>query len=476
MKLWEKVYLIIMVLFLVVLNTCNILVFRGGYEKSVESVEKACISQWNNIAVSLTEDLAEAGGDMAGEWELFQTYVSSYATEELGFELWKGDELRAKSRFGTQLTYSAAEGALRSGFLTGDEIRKKVLADGIRQVQILNQGEEKYSCTSGSLEGQDYRLVIYGRVTETLDIWKGQMVFFIILEIAASVLMAFLLYFVMRRFLRPVSDISGAAARISAGDFQYQLPVKGKDELAQLAADINGMARQVRQHMEQKEQEAATKQEFIDALSHELRTPVTSIRGYAQLLLGARLTEDKSIQYLDYIVQESGRVMGISETLRQVILMRQDETEKEEILLVSLKEILLRMAEIQFQEKPVAVQIIVKGEKIEGNQTLAELFFTNLLRNSFHACSPGGTVRVELAEEYAVVEDDGTGMGRECLEHIFEPFYREDKSRSRELGGSGLGMYLCRQIAQIHGWEITIKSEKGKGTKIFISYNSFTSS
>ena len=65
MKLWEKVYLIIMVLFLVVLNTCNILVFRGGYEKSVESVEKACISQWNNIAVSLTEDLAEAGGDMA---------------------------------------------------------------------------------------------------------------------------------------------------------------------------------------------------------------------------------------------------------------------------------------------------------------------------------------------------------------------------------------------------------------------------
>lgn len=100
MKLWEKVYLIIMVLFLVVLNTCNILVFRGGYEKSVDSVEKTCVSQWNNMAVPFTEDLAETGGDAAEEWELFQTYVSFYATDDLGFELWKGEELRAKSRFG----------------------------------------------------------------------------------------------------------------------------------------------------------------------------------------------------------------------------------------------------------------------------------------------------------------------------------------------------------------------------------------
>lgn len=476
MKLWEKVYLIIMVLFLVVLNTCNILVFRGGYEKSVDSVEKTCVSQWNNMAVPFTEDLAETGGDAAEEWELFQTYVSFCATDDLGFELWKGEELRAKSRFGTQSTYSASEGSLRSDFLTGEGLRKKVLDDRTGQVQILNLGEEKYSCTSGPLLDQDYRLVIYGRVTETLDIWKGQMVFFIVLELAASVLMAFLLYFVIRRFLRPVSDISEAAARISTGDFQYQLSVKGKDELAQLAEDINQMARQVRQHMEHKEREVETKQEFIDALSHELRTPVTSIRGYAQLLLGARLPEDKSIQYLDYIVQESGRVIGITETLRQVILMRQEGTEKGEIFLAKLKEILLRMAEIQFQGKKVAVQVIVRGEEMEGDQTLTELFFTNLLRNSYHACRPGGTIRIELAKTYAVVEDDGTGMSKECLEHIFEPFYREDKSRSRELGGTGLGMYLCHQIAQIQGWEMTIESEKGKGTKIFISYNSFTSS
>lgn len=476
MRLWEKVYLIIMVLFLVVLNICNILVFRGGYEKSVESVQKAGISQWSNVAVSFTEDLAETGETAAGEWELFQTYVSAYATSELGFELWRGEELRAKSRFGTQLTFSVSEEKLDSDFLVEEEERKTVLESGIRQVSILNRGGEKYSCTSGPLTGTRYQLVIYGRVTDVLNIWKSQMSFFIVLEIGASVVMAFLLYFVMRRFLRPVSHISEAAARISAGDYQCQLSVKGRDELAKLAEDMNRMAEQVRRNMEHKEREARTKQEFIDALSHELRTPVTSIRGYAQLLQSARLSEDKTIQYLDHIVQESDRVKGIMETLRQVILMRQEKIEKEVIVLSELEKALSGMAEIQFQDKPVELRIDVKGEKIEGNRTLVELFFTNLLRNSYYACRPGGEIRVELSEEQAVVEDDGIGMGKECRAHIYEPFYREDKARSRELGGTGLGMYLCHQIAQIHGWEIHIESEKGQGTKILISYNSFTSS
>ena len=476
MKLWEKVYLIIMVLFLVVLNICNILVFRGGYERSVESVQGAGISQWSNMAVPFTEDLAEMGEEAAGEWELFQTYVSAYATEELGFELWRGQELRAKSRFGTQLTFSVSEGELASDFLTEGEEKKEVLDTGSGYVRILSRGQEKYSCTSGPLTGTEYQLVVYGRVTDALNIWKGQMSFFIVLEIGASIVMAFLLYLVMRRFLRPVSHISEAAARIAAGDYQCRLAVKGRDELAKLAEDMNRMAGQVRRNMEHKEREARTKQEFIDALSHELRTPVTSVRGYAQLLQNARLSEDKTIQYLDHIMQESGRMMGITETLRQVILLRQEEIEQEEISLDSLGKALSGMAEIQFQDKMADLRVTVRGKKMAGNRILVELFFTNLLRNSYHACEPGGEIRVWLSGEYAVVADNGVGMSEECREHIFEPFYREDKSRSRQLGGTGLGMYLCHQIAQLHGWEIHIESEKGRGTKILISYNSFTGS
>lgn len=470
MKFWEKVYLIVMVLFLVVLNICNILVFQGGYNRSVESVQKSCISQWMNVATPFTEDLAETGESASEEWELFQTYVSAYATESMAFELWKGDELRARSQIGTQRTFSSSEGELESDFLLEEGEKKEILKKDIRHIQILKRGKEKYSCTSGFLTGTDYQMVIYERVTEVLNIWKGQLSYFIILEIGASLVMAVLLYYVMRRLLRPVSNISEAAAKIAAGDYQYQLEVKGGDELAKLAEDMNQMAEQVRLNMENKEREAETKQEFIDALSHELRTPLTSIQGYAQLLHSARLSEDKNLLYLDHILQESSRVIGITETLRQVILLRQEEVGREEILLKDLRDTLSGMSEIQFRDKTVDFQIEVRGENIMGNGVLVELFFINLIRNSYHACETGGVIRAEISEEGAIIEDNGMGMTEECLNHIFEPFYREDKARSRELGGTGLGMYLCRQIADIHGWELDIQSEKGRGTKIRIIF------
>lgn len=471
MKFWEKVYLAVMVLFLIVLNICNILVFQGGYRKSVESVQESCIAQWSNMAVPFAEDLAEAWGDAGEEWELFQSYVSSYVTEDLAFELWRGEELRAGSELGTQRTFSFSEGKLISDFLTEEE-RKDIFEKKNGQVMILHRGSEKYSCTAGDLSDTGYRLAVYGRVTDVLNIWKGQLGYFIVLELGASFVMAVLLYVVLRRFLRPVSEISEAAAQIAAGEYSCQLQVKGGDELARLAEDMNWMAGQVRLNMQEKEREAAVRQEFVDALSHELRTPMTSIQGYAQLLHSARITEEKSLQYLDHILQESGRVIGITETLRQVILLRQEEVDREEISLQELAESLSAMAKIQFREKQVELQLKASPEKIWGNRVLADIFFMNLIRNGYHACEESGRIRVELAGEGAVVEDNGTGMSEECREHIFEPFYREDKARSRKWGGTGLGMYLCRQIVDIHGWKLAIESEKGRGTKIYISFTS----
>lgn len=471
MKVWEKIYLIIMLLFLVVLNICNFLVFHSGYDKSLKSIQDSCISQWKNISISLAEDLAEVGENREGEWELFQLYVSGYSTEELSFELWKGTELRAKSRPGTQITYSAAEGRLESDFLLTEQDKEDILKKKSGQVVIRKKGNDKFSCTSGNLTGTSYQFIIYGKVTDVLDLWKTQMLFFVILEVAASVVMAFLLFCIIRRFLRPVSGISEAAARIAAGDYQYRLVVQGNDELARLAGDMNTMADQVRENMENKEKEAEIRQEFIDALSHELRTPVTSIHGYAQLMKNTQLSEEKKLLYLDYIVQESGRVISMTEILRQVILLRQQGMEQEIVSLKKLESSLRRMMEIQFQDKTLELELTVEEGEIRGNQTLTEIFFTNLIRNSYHACDGKGHIRVEITGQGAVVEDNGVGMTEECVEHIFEPFYREDKSRSRKMGGTGLGMYLCRQIADLHGWEIHIWSEKWKGTKITVSFS-----
>lgn len=472
MKIWEKIFLVVIALFLLVLNLCNVLVFRSSYQKNVDSVEQTAISYWKHIAFSLGEDIEEQGKEETTEWQLFQTYVSNFSNQRTAFELWKGKELRVKSEVGTQMTYSASEGTLHSAFLEKKEKRDEILMtkeqDG--HVTILEQEGEKYTCTSGLLTENGYCLVIYENVTELLTVWERQVYAFVLMEIAASFVMAGLLYLVMRKFLQPISQLSAATAKIAAGDYFYQLEVKGKDELSELAKDINRMAEQVRENMQNKEAEAERKQEFIDALSHELRTPLTSVRGYAQLVQNTVISIEKQREYMDYIVRESGRMIDITESLRQVILIRQEEMDREEISLKHLCEQLQEMVQWQLTEKHIHWHFQADYGTVTASRVLTELFFLNLIRNSFHACEEEGNISVSLTKDKAVIADDGAGMTEECQAHIFEPFYREDKSRSRKLGGTGLGMYLCRHIADWHQWRIQIESEKGRGTRISVFF------
>lgn len=478
MKLWEKIYLVVITLFLLVLNICNIWIFRSSYDKSVNSVKQTAESSWKHIAVSLTEDLSEMENEDEEEWKLFQSYVSNYSTSENAFELWKGSELREYSEMGSQVIYSSIDGTLVSDFIKESEREDKFAVSGQQtgQVILLEREDNKFTCTSGELGATGYQLVLYENVTEILRIWKDQIAAFVWMEMAASLIMAILLYVIMKRFLEPVSRLSEMTARIAAGDYECRLEVRGDDELSALAKDINHMTGQVREHIEQKEAQAQQKQEFIQALSHELRTPLTSVRGYAELIRNTDVSSDRQMEYIDYIVRESGRMVDITETLRQVMLLQQEEMETEEISLKALGEWLQEMTDRQLSGKNICFMIEAGEGVVTGNRVLVEIFFLNLLRNSFHACTERGVVSVCLDVGKAIVEDNGAGMSEECLEHIYEPFYREDKSRSRKMGGSGLGMYLCHIIADRHHWELAIDSHKGVGTKIEVTfYNDLTS-
>ena len=344
------------------------------------------------------------------------------------------------------------------------------MEEGKGKITILEREGEKYSCTAGRLGTTGYQLVIYENVSEALRVWESQMITFVWMEMAASLLMAVLLYHIIRRFLEPVSRISKITGKIAAGDYTCHLEVKGNDELSGLARDINHMTEQVRETVEYKEAQARQKQEFIYALSHEMRTPLTSVRGYAELVRNTDVSPEKQLEYMDYIVRESGRMVEITETLRQVMLLRQEEMETEEIPLGDLAGWLQQMADRQLAGKDIVWKFEAGKGAVTGNRILVEIFFLNLLRNSYHACRDDGMISLCLGEKKAVIEDNGTGMTKECLEHIYEPFYREDKSRSRRLGGSGLGMYLCHYIADRHNWEMKIGSEKGVGTIIEVYF------
>lgn len=471
MKLWKKIYMAVMVLFILVLNICNAAVFRSIYRGNVDVAERASVSLWDSIAMPFAEDWPEAAGNRASEAALFQGYVSYFGRNDLALELWQADTLCYKSVLGTQQIYSYQQEELHSDFSIQREGIWRERGENVCAVVLSREGR-KYTSVAGVVPGTQNTLVVYEDVTDALSQWKEHLVFFLLMELLASVLMALLLYAIMHRFLQPVETISKAAASVAAGDYSYVPEVKGRDEIADLARDIQIMTEQVKEYVSSKEEEAARKQEFADMMAHELRTPLTSIHGYAELMKTAFVPEDKKIEYLDYMIRESGRMTEMVQVLRRITLLKREQEQEqwEEVSLSSLVAFLISQIQMEQPDTGVLYRIESETGTLFCQRVLTEMFFMNLLRNAFSACGEGGEIHVSISPQRAVVRDTGRGMSEECREHIFEPFYREDKSRSRRHGGTGLGMYLCKTIADFHGWEMEIRSRKGEGTEITVRF------
>jgi signal transduction histidine kinase len=222
--------------------------------------------------------------------------------------------------------------------------------------------------------------------------------------------------------------------------------------------------------MEILESDAMQKQMLVDNMAHELRTPLTSIHGYAEFLEKAATTEEQRIIAAKYILSESKRLQKISEILLDSAYTRENPPEMSS---VDLSKIILDVAEkLEAKAKASGVNLTEQGQSLSvcGNETLLSMLFYNLTDNAIKACSDGGLVLLQWDEHGILIRDNGKGMTPEQLQHITEPFYRTDKSRSRAEGGAGLGLALCQQIIQIHGWQMEFASQVGEGTKITLTF------
>lgn len=216
---------------------------------------------------------------------------------------------------------------------------------------------------------------------------------------------------------------------------------------------------------------------LIGSMSHELKTPLTSICGYSETLLEVRLSEEQMRKSLEYIHSESLRLSVLCEKMMELTKLYKTDSH---IALkpVSIEELFSAAqngVRIKLEQKNI--QLLWEGE-YEGKKKnldwdLMVSFFINLLNNSIMASEPGGHIFLGSDEKSIWVRDEGCGIEAGELDKICKAFYRVDKSRSRKSGNMGLGLALCEQIAKVHGAKLDIESEIGKGTKISF-YNSLT--
>ena len=269
---------------------------------------------------------------------------------------------------------------------------------------------------------------------------------------------------------RPLARLSAAARRMAEGELDQRVQVNGDDEIAQLSADFNVMALRIQRQVAELKAAQRRQEDFIASFAHEIKTPLTSIIGYADLLRSRPARSDQVRESAGYIFNEGRRLEALSRKLLDLIVLgRRDFPLRP----VPLDAFLQRVAGVM--EPPLrdaGIRLTVRAVNIPARMEpdLMETVCVNLLDNARKAMEKGGEVLLEgLAEGDGCiiqVTDQGKGIPAEELERVTEAFYMVDKSRSRAQGGAGLGLALCSRIAELHGGRLEIESELGRGTRI----------
>ena len=291
---------------------------------------------------------------------------------------------------------------------------------------------------------------------------------FVVLLISC-VILAYLLSILLTRSL---TRLSKAANEIASGNLAYRSDIKSTDEIGNLSRDFDNMAQQVQQSVEKITQSMKQQEEFMGSFAHELKTPMTSVIGYADLMRSHDLSKEESVEAANYIFSEGKRLESLS--LKLLAVFMADKQNLTFQMISPGKQI----SEFAEHLSPVYEEFNVQiGTDCEEGSCLLEpdLFQTllvNLADNARKALDQGGliTLGCRMTEFGCRVwcKDNGRGIPEESLSHLTEAFYRVDKSRSRMQGGAGLGLTLCNKIAEIHNGYLEIESEEGNGTSVTV--------
>jgi len=257
--------------------------------------------------------------------------------------------------------------------------------------------------------------------------------------------------------------------KIAKGDFSVKIRNEEKydGEIGVLVKSINDMTDELNT-MEK------MRQEFVSNVSHEIQSPLTSIKGFARALQDDNLSDEKRKHYLTIIETETTRLSKLSQNLLKLTLLESEEYSPERVtyrLDQQLKQIVLN-SEPLWDEKDIDLELDLDKLHVTADQESMSQVWINLIHNSIKFTPNGGTITIQLKEHEKVVEvrihDTGVGISEEQKQHIFERFFKADSSRNRTYGGSGLGLAIVKKVVDLHQGEIKVESIEGHGAEFIV--------
>ncbi|WP_310602325.1 sensor histidine kinase [Anaerosporobacter sp.] len=367
--------------------------------------------------------------------------------------------------------------------LSGEERKVLYVSDGFVEDGLLIQSiepdthnyriiqqQEHYYIQTGIQVNALNRVLYLETMKDVTVVFEERMLGFsvyrqvtLLMLLCSSVVMLFLSSWLTR----PIRLLAEATGKMAKGDYGYRAKRISNDELGSLTMDYNRMANALEENIDQLKEEVQSKEDFIAAFAHELKTPLTAIIGYADLLRSRKLDDERNFLSANYIYTEGKRLEAMSFRLLDIIVTKRESIKPQKIE----AEILFEYLEYIFSENTeMKFAFSYETGKIYAEVDLLKSVLLNLIDNACKASESGSMIEVKgtLVENgyQFEVKDSGLGIPKEDLKKVTQAFYMVDKSRSRSRKGAGLGLALCAEILYLHHSELEIESVEGQGTCI----------
>ena len=265
-------------------------------------------------------------------------------------------------------------------------------------------------------------------------------------------------------------QLTKATKEIEEGNLSYRSNIKTADEIGALSEAFDTMAETLEHNILLLKESVEQKEQFMGAFTHELKTPMTSIIGYADLLRRQKLSEEDEADALEYIFSEAKRLENMSLKMLDLFVADKKEPIYKECSPSELTYYVVKHLKNMYAESQIQVEINADIGMCLLEPDLFQTLLINLLDNAKKSMEDGGTILVHilLSENSCIVrvKDNGSGIPKEALKHLTEAFFRVDKARSRSKGSAGIGLALCEKIVKLHNGSLTFESKEHEGTVV----------
>lgn len=310
-------------------------------------------------------------------------------------------------------------------------------------------------------------LLIHSDISRWNESFRQLALWTLAICVVAAFVILFSSYYTAKRIINPFVDMNHIVQCYSKGDFSQRIPVQGKDEASQLGRSFNEMADQLK-NLE------VTRQSFVANVSHELRSPLTSMKGFLEAMMDGTIPPEEHDHYIDIVLSETRRMTAMVNDLLDLARIESGIiTVNYEVF--DINELIRRTLitfEARISEKQMELDVRFANEQsfVYADSNQISQVLRNLIDNAIKYSPEGRTLLVSTyalrKEVYVTIRDTGVGIPAEDVPHIFDRFYKVEKAHTPSPQvGSGLGLAIVKKIIEAHGQSITVKSARGKGTQ-----------